>query len=422
MSKEFNYMKSLVVILIIIAGAVTVVCSNYDTHSTYSFSQEQVKSITKKVADRQILAFEDLPIHRTDSVVHQVNAKMENSTKYKQTGLYSQNRHEISWSSSVLYAGMYDWSDITEEPDKYKKWFIRIGEENDWKLGGRSYHAEDHAIGHLYTSIYEDCGSKKMILPTIMRFDSILINRKTGSLEWVSPAEVKAGKNETDCYNRWGWADALFMAPPVWVRLARITSEIKYLEFMDEEYHATYDLLYDKSEKLFFQDASYFSLKEKNGRKIFESKGNGLVFAGLALVISDLPKDWPGRQFYVTLFHEMAFRLKSLQRDDGTWGRRLLGDVGDYPNVDIGGTAFFTYGIARGINMGVLQRADFEPAVLHAWNSLTLMVTTGGLLGYKQAMDTATENDNSAQKEVEDVGAFLVAGSEVYKLVKKDVR
>lgn len=408
-----------VVILIIIAGAVTVVCSNYDTHSTYSFSQEQVKSITQKVADRQILAVEDLSFHRTASGTQPENAEMWSKTNNNMPGLYNKNRHEISWTSSILYAGMYKWSEIADEPEKYKEWLISIGKENDWKLGGRLYHAEDYAIGHLYASLYQDCGNQKMIFPTISNFDSILVNRKTGSLEWVSPAEVKAGKNETDCYNRWGWADALFMAPPVWARLARLTGERKYLEFMDEEYHATYDFLYDKSEKLFFQDASYFSLKEKNGRKIFESKGNGLVFGGLALVISDLPKDWPGRQFYVSLFKNMAYRLKLLQCDDGTWRKGLLGDVGDYPNMDMGGTALFTYGLAYGINNEMLPRADFEPVVFKAWDALTRCVTTEGVLDYKQAMDAGIGDDYPAKDEVTDVGAFLAAGSEVYKLVKR---
>lgn len=408
-----------VVILIMIAGAVTVVCSNYDTHSTYSFSQEQVKSITQKVADRQILAVKDLSIHRAASGTQPENAEMWSKTDNNMPGLYNKNRHEISWTSSILYAGMYEWSEIADEPEKYREWLLSIGEENDWKLGGRLYHAEDYAIGQLYTSIYQDCGSQKMILPTISNFDSILANRKTGSLECVSLAEIKAGKNETDCYNRWGWVDALFMAPPVWARLARITGERKYLEFMDEEYHATYDFLYDKSEKLFFQDASYFSLKEKNGRKIFESKGNGLVFGGLALVISDLPKDWPGRQFYVSLFKNMAYRLKLLQCDDGTWRKGLLGAVGDYPNMDMGGTALFTYGLAYGINNEMLPRADFEPVVFKAWDALTRCVTTEGVLDNKQAMDVGIGDDYPAKDEVTDVGAFLAAGSELYKLVKR---
>ncbi|WP_289055398.1 glycoside hydrolase family 88 protein [Carboxylicivirga marina] len=408
-----------VVILIIIVGAVTVFCSNYDTHSTYSFTQEQVKAITQKVADRQILEVEDLSLHRTVSGTQQENAKIRSKTHKNMSGSYNKNRHDISWTSSVLYACMYQWSEIADEPEKYKEWLKSIGKENDWKLGGRLYHAEDYAIGQVYTSLYQDCSSKKMILPTIIHFDSILANRKTGSLEWVSPAEVKAGKKETDCFNRWGWADALFMAPPVWARLARITGEKKYLEFMDEEYHATYDFLYDKSEKLFSRDASYFSLKEKNGRKIFESKGNGLVFAGLALMISDLPENWPGRQFYVSLFKDMAFRIKSLQREDGTWSKGLLGDVGDYPNVDMGGTAFFTYGLAFGINNAILERAKFEPVVFRAWEALTPCVTAEGLLDYKQVMDVATEEDYPAKDEVTDVGAFLAAGSEVYKLVKR---
>ncbi len=54
---------------------------------------------------------------------------------------------------------------------------------------------------------------------------------------------------------------------------------------------ATYNLLWDKEEHLFWRDSSFFEKREKNGKKIFWARGNGWVFGGLALMISDLPKD-----------------------------------------------------------------------------------------------------------------------------------
>ena len=43
-----------------------------------------------------------------------------------------------------------------------------------------------------------------------------------------------------------------------------------------------------------------------NGRKVFWSRGNGWVFAGLARILQDMPADYPDRPRYVTLFRDMA--------------------------------------------------------------------------------------------------------------------
>ncbi len=67
----------------------------------------------------------------------------------------------------------------------------------------------------------------------------------------------------------WSWCDALFMAPPVYLRLYSITNDSKYLEFMDEHFRAAYNHLYDSDEGLFFRDDSYFDKKENNGEKVF---------------------------------------------------------------------------------------------------------------------------------------------------------
>jgi hypothetical protein len=72
------------------------------------------------------------------------------------------------------------------------------------------------------------------------------------------------------------------MAPAVWARLAKVTGEAKYLDFMDQEHHATYGLLRDVPSRLFWRDSSFFNQREKNGEKLFRSRGNGWVIGGLA--------------------------------------------------------------------------------------------------------------------------------------------
>ena len=78
----------------------------------------------------------------------------------------------------------------------------------------------------------------------------------------------------------WSWCDALFMAPPVYAAMAKITSNDAYLSYMHMRYKQTFDSLYDQKERLFYRDSSYFNKKEANGEKVFWGRGNGWVVAG----------------------------------------------------------------------------------------------------------------------------------------------
>ena len=50
---------------------------------------------------------------------------------------------------------------------------------------------------------------------------------------------------------KWWWCDALFMAPPVLVKLGMSTGDEKYLKISDKYYEEAYNLLYDKDENCF---------------------------------------------------------------------------------------------------------------------------------------------------------------------------
>ncbi len=357
---------------------------------------ESVQAITQKVADWQLETFDESGKQRA--------LPSADTEKWRNR----ENYHDLTWQMGALYAGMNEWRQTADDPAKYADFLKRIGARNGWKLHQLPYHADDHTVGQFYLSMYEDFKDPAMLAPTREQFDWILAHPKTGSLVWG---------NDTDALTRWGWCDALFMAPPVWARLAKITGEKKYLEFMDREYHATYDLLWDKQEDLFWRDSSFFTKREENGKKVFWARGNGWVFGGLALMIPDLPKDWEGRPFYVDLFQTMAAKLKDLQRKDGTWSMGLLGGENGYPLKETSGTAFFTYGMAWGINQGILDRATYEPVTLQAWKALTECVTDEGMLGYVQPVGAAPGDSFPDYTEVYGIGAFLAAGSEVYRMV-----
>ncbi|WP_282123717.1 glycoside hydrolase family 88 protein [Algibacter mikhailovii] len=351
-------------------------------------SADDVLKLTEKVANWQIETFEEMGQYRA-LPPEEDRKSWHNREKH----------HELDWTNAALYAGMYELSQISNYP-QYTNWLIQIGHRNKWQLGERVYHADDDAVGQLYLSLYQNVRLKHIVdkLPLQSRFDSIMQSKKGGDYQW-------------------DWCDALFMAPPVWARLSKVTKDSTYLEYMDKQYHMTYDELWDKENRLFYRDKSYFDKKEKNGKKIFWSRGNGWVFGGLALMIPDLPEDWKGRAFYETMFKEIAETVKSRQRADGTWSAGLLGDERDYPNIETSGSSFFAFGIAWGINNGLLDKVTYEPVLFKAWDALKQCVNADGMLGYVQPIGAAPGLSFKDYTEVYGIGAFLAAGTELYKYI-----
>ena len=131
----------------------------------------------------------------------------------------------------------------------------------------------------------------------------------------------------------WAWCDALFMSPPAMAAVSAATGDRKYLDSANRLWWKTTNYLYDRDEHLFYRDSRYFETREKNGKKVFWSRGNGWVLAGLARMLQEMPEDYPDRARYVTLYRDMADRVVALQGADGYWRSSLL-DPDSRPNPE----------------------------------------------------------------------------------------
>lgn len=321
---------------------------------------------------------------------------------------YSKDKphHPLDWTNGALYVGMVEWAKIAED-EKYFEWLKGIGERNDWKLHKRKYHADDHTVGQMYCELYRKYGEKKMIVPTIEQFEYIMYHPAKTSFKWVGNKYYK--------HDRWSWCDALFMSPPVWAKLYNINDDERFLDFMFEEYKATTDFLFDEEESLYYRDESYMG-KLDNGTKIFWGRGNGWVFAGLANILAELDPKSKEYKYFLDIYKKMAKRLLELQTDKGHWAMSLLGDE-FYPTPETSGSSFFVFGLAWGINNGILDADKYKDAVFKGWKAMSSYVTDEGMLGYVQPIGAAPGNAWPDKTEVYGTGAFLSAGSEVYKLV-----
>ena len=143
------------------------------------------------------------------------------------------------------------------------------------------------------------------------------------------------------------------------------------------------------------------------------------MLAGLARVLEVMPADSPQRKFYEQQFKEMAAKITSLQQEDGLWRASLL-DPDSFPLKETIGSGFFTFGLAWGINHGLLERAKFEPAAHKAWAALVGCVTPEGKLEHVQPVGADPKKFLPTDTEVYGTGAFLLAGSEIYRLAQRD--
>ncbi|MVM31311.1 glycoside hydrolase family 88 protein [Spirosoma sp. HMF4905] len=310
------------------------------------------------------------------------------------------------WTNGAFYAGVFAAYETTKSPVVLDS-LMAMGERTGWQPGSRYDHADDIAICQTYINLYRLKKDRRMIQPTI---DTV---QKLGRIP---------GKEVKNHGITWWWCDALFMAPPVLGQLGNELKDPSAFALNDSLYKQTYKLLYNQEEHLFARDANYLvnaageGKLESNGKKIFWSRGNGWVIGGLALLLQELPKNYPTRNWYVTIYKQMSERLIGLQQADGLWRSSLL-DPDAYPGGEGSGSGFDCYALAWGINQGILDKKTYLPVVQKAWAGLNTLVSPEGRVGWVQPIGgDPRRNFNADSWEVYGSGAYLLAGSEVIKI------
>jgi rhamnogalacturonyl hydrolase YesR len=322
------------------------------------------------------------------------------------THMKEESRDPRSWQQGAFWVGMTRLAH-TSGQKKYMDAIFALGKRNHWKPGDRVHHADDHVIGQIYLWAASHGAGKDVIAPLRGTFDAILADPPVVHLSF----HFSRNYEEAQCLRRWCWCDAIFMSPPAWLELARQTGERKYRDYALAEFWAATDFLYDPAEKLYFRDSRFFERRDERGRKLFWSRGNGWVFAGLANMLDALPRDDADRPRLETLFREMASRLKSLQKPDGYWAPSLLAP--ENSPAETSGTGFFVYGLAWGVNRGLLDAREYGPAIVQGWSALARAVDATGRLGWVQQVSDRPEQVNQSDTQFYGVGAFLLAASEV---------
>ena len=153
------------------------------------------------------------------------------------------------------------------------------------------------------------------------------------------------------------WIDDMYMITAVEVQAYRATGDAKYLDRAALAAAAYLDKLQQPNGLFFHAPDSPF----------FWSRGNGWFAAGMAELLSSLPKNHPRRSRIVAGFKQMMETLLKYQDSDGLW-RQLLDHPESWPETS--GTGMFTFAMITGVKKGWLPAKTYGPAARKAWLGL----------------------------------------------------
>lgn len=312
------------------------------------------------------------------------------------------------WTRTVYYEGLLALYSIYPDTEYYA-YAYQWGDFHKWGMwrGTTTRHADNYACGQVYIDMYNLCPKPE-----------ILLNVKSNLNMLVNTPQI----------NEWWWIDAIQMGMPGFAKMGKLTGEQKYFDKMWQMYEYTRNQhgehgMFNQKDGLWWRDQDFDPpYKEPNGEDCYWSRGNGWVYAALVHVLDEIPANEVHRQDYINDFLTMSKAIKACQREDGFWNVSLH-DPNHFGGKELTGTSLFVYGMAWGIRNGLLDRDEYLPIVLKAWNAMVKdAVHPDGFLGYVQGTGKEPKDGQpvtyDSKPDFDDfgTGCFLLAGSEIYKL------
>jgi len=325
------------------------------------------------------------------------------------TFVRNKKRPSSLWTRGVYYEGLCALWEIDRQ-QRYIDYIDRWANAHQWtpRNGVKTTDADDQCCEQTYLWRYRQTKDRKMLAPTVENLDKQMLKSRK---------------------NFWWWIDAIQMAMPVYAELATITGERKYMDWAMAQYRYSRNQegggLFDVKKGLWWRDSTFVPpFKEKDGRDCCWSRGNGWVYAALVRCMVELsPKD----PYYKELkkdFLLMSEALLKCQREDGLWNVSLVSN--EWAGKELTGTALFLYGMAWGVQQGLLKAKKYRPAMDRAWTAMVRdCIHTNGFLGFVQGTGAGPADsqpvtyDKAPDFEDYGTGCFLLGAVEYYRLLSK---
>lgn len=207
--------------------------------------------------------------------------------------------------------------------------------------------------------------------------------------------------------------DDAYMTVPYLLRKARLGGDAAALDLAVVQVLGTHRRLFDATPGLL---RHLWDLRSSKPAGVFWGRGNGWVVLAHVELLAALPDGHPSRPEVLAAFRRHMDGLRKCQHAEGGWHQVL-----DHPEswIETSATGMITYGMARGVNEGWLDRSFLRDARA-GWRRLKEKVTVDGDL-----TDVCASTDVGdlayylgrprLRGDLHGFGSFLLAGAEILR-------
>jgi rhamnogalacturonyl hydrolase YesR len=307
---------------------------------------------------------------------------------------------DSTWFNALFIKGDIEAYRMTGDA-KYLKYATGWANKNGWKLPAHAPNYDGPEASQEYIDLWElDPAHPARDISATLAY----LKRQT--------ARVQGGK-----VNDLNYVDAVRLGGlSAFARLGVPMHQPAWINAAAKMFAYTESHIYDKKNSLWWRDSRWV------GTTQHWSRGNGWIVIALTDTVAALPAGDARRDHYISLLLAMFAKLKQFQQPGGYW----TADVDHpkaFPAPESSGTSFFTYGIARALQLGYIPAADragYLKVVKNSWGWLSkTALHSNGLVGYVQGPSSHPSQHQPISPNATTnygTGAFLMAGYEVAKL------
>ena len=264
----------------------------------------------------------------------------------------------ITYPDACAWLGALWFGKVTKnEPllDKLKDRFEPLF-STEQKMLPRMNHVDHNVVGAVPLELYIQKKGDQRYYDLGMRY---------ADTQWEAPGdatpEQKAYADKGYSWQTRIWIDDMFMITTIQSQAYRATGDRKYIDRAAREM-AMYLKKIQRPNGLFYHSPE---------APFFWARGNGWMAAGMAQLLSILPKDNSDRTTIMEAYKKMMNTLKQNQDPDGMW-HQLIDEPASYKETS--GTAMFTYAMIVGVKHGWLDKKEYGTAARKGWLALVTYI------------------------------------------------
>jgi unsaturated rhamnogalacturonyl hydrolase len=164
-----------------------------------------------------------------------------------------------------------------------------------------------------------------------------------------------------------GYSDSVFMGTTILAQAGALSGERRYFDMADR--HLRF------MEKLDLRPDGLY--RHRPEADVPWGRGNGFAAIGLALTLSELPRDSAAYSHALQGYRDLMKTLLPLQTRDGLW-RNVVNHPGAY--AEFSSTAMIGFALQRGLARGWIRGREYQQAVDQAWLAVNSRASAAGSL------------------------------------------